>query len=228
MRMERAPSGIDGRLPRAAAALAGLTLAAACSGGAGPPESVGRAPEVTAAPPATAAPASPVPSAANGPEGCDSVRAVQPGLYFNQARKPQIEQHLGLLRTAYTPGSNVDISRDGYLYFQLLHWMENDPEYAAAMDRASSELKAAPGTKLDAAGVLQWPVEKPVECAPGRLTDADSRLELMRTRRVAAETGTALLGHLADQGSRLATGFKEGVSRALRDLDERLAQIARR
>lgn len=197
-----------GRYLAVAGLLAGVAVPAACSPGQegpAPPAAGTLAPASTA----TLAPESTVTLA---PDNCTSVGAEQPGQYFNERYRQQIAEQLQLLHIAYTPGSNVDISSDGVTYFELVHAMENDPEYSQAMFRAANTVKARPQTAISVQEFLGWPVKPPVLCAPQRISDADRRQELQETKTVAQDVGAALLGHLANQSSRAVQSFAHYLS----------------
>lgn len=156
----------------------------------------------------------------SGYENCDSFRSVQPGYYFNNRYRPHIQDQLELLHVAYSSGSNVDIDRDATTYVQMLHAMENDPEYAEAMERTNNIISRNPSQRISADQFLQLKVSIPAECAPHRITNMDSQKELQRTASVADELGNALLRHLQDQGSRAWRWFRNIMANELSKIED--------
>lgn len=169
-----------------------------------------RAPETTASSPAT------TPSL----EDCNSVRAVFPGKYFSEQYEQDghnISRQLGLLRAAFSEGSNIDIDRDAITYVEMVHAAENDPETAQALIEAINIYKQTlpenPKFHMSVKEFLALPVDATPTCAPRRINDADSKLELKRTGIIASEVGTALAGHLKDQGVRATINFYQAAKR---------------
>ena len=233
MAPELAPQAANDRWLRMGGALSAVALAAACSGSAGVNSET---PQHTGLP--SASPERfPSPSASEALSGCGSIRAVQPGGYFNKSYKDHIAGQLDLLRAAYSPDSNVDIDHDlVFRYLPMLHAMENDPMYATAIKRAAVRIKKDPKNNLSAGQLLTWDIPESTTCAPERISDLDSARQLAQTGDVGFEVGTALLSHLRDQASRgthmlkiyltgVMEAFDKHLDKKLRKLD--MPQISR-
>ncbi|HET7320758.1 MAG TPA: hypothetical protein VFI84_04220, partial [Candidatus Saccharimonadales bacterium] len=215
---------------RVGGAIAALGLVAACQGGAettarpSPSASFSNSP--TALPssefPSIASPANTglVPSNSPNLENCDSFRSVQPGYYFNKRYSTNIQDQLELMHVAFSAGSNVDIDHDAKRYVLLLHAMENDPEYTDAMHEARDAVMKNPSRQITVNDFLHFPVIIPAECAPHRVSNADSERQLMETQDVALTVGHAMLHHLQEQGSRAVKWFSAVINKELNKIDD--------
>lgn len=220
-------STIENRFTRLGIAVAAVATAAACQG-----SSASLSPEKkvpSSQMPSSESSTEPFVSAPADLEDCDSIRAVQPGEYFNKDYAEHIDEQLDLMRVAYSPNSNVDIDHDIiFRYIPMLHAMENDPMYASAMKRASVMLQNEPTLALSANEMLGWSIQSPDLCAPERLTDEESSKQLAITGDVGLSVGKALLQHLAEQGTRGATLLADYLTEKMDEFGDYLNKQAER
>lgn len=214
-RSERSPSWYYARL---AGGVAAAALAAACTGGSKATTTVATPDTRHSVSPSVELSPSTAPSITQMAD-CNSIRAVRPKAYFNDAHLPAIAAQLDLIRLAVSPTGNVDIDDDGRTYVDLVHQMEEDPLYAEAMDQAYERIAEDPSDPLHAKGVRALHVPKPQFCARHTLTDAASHEQLVETREVAIGVGDGLLHHLEDQGSRAAHMFASLLRQQLSQLE---------
>jgi hypothetical protein len=170
----------------------------------------------------TQTPETTAPSATASPsrEDCNSIRAVFTGQYFSKHYEQDghnISRQLDLLSAAFSKGSNIDVDHDSITYVEMVHAAENDPQMAQALIEAINIYKQTlpedPKFHLSVKEFLALPVDTTPTCAPRRISDADSKLQLQLTGIIAHEVGTALAGHLKDQGVRASVNFYRATKR---------------